>query len=69
MEKQAHLEHLHEMHKLDIKERQLRLQEECLCIQQAGVSVQKRTEPDEYGNNAIYMDGAQLCHDIPPNQW
>ncbi len=70
MEKRAHLEHLREMRKLDIEERQLRLQEECLRLQQAGVSVaQKQTERNEYGNNAVYMDGAQLCRDIPPNEW
>ncbi len=67
----AQLEHIREMRRINLEERQLCVQEEQLWLQQANPndphsSVSTR---QDYGRGATYMDGNELCRDIPHEQW
>ncbi len=56
------------MRRLDLQERQLKLDEEWMHLQQAA-QAQRTAEREQYSNGAVYIEGAHVCRDVPPNEW
>ena len=67
-ERRTHLEHLREMRRLDLQEHQLKLDEERMRLQQAQQE-QRKAQQEQYGNGAVYIEGAHVCRDVPPSEW